>query len=446
MVIEDNRREKERCQTAPGKNMTIAEVNEFLDTYSRSYKHLDVSRMRNFMALLGDPQKKMHYVHVAGTNGKGSCSCMTASILQQAGYKVGLFTSPHIMKFNERIMVNGVQITDDELAELMTEVKAVNDTLEYDQQVNWFEFVTAMGFVWFAKQKCDIVALEVGVGGEFDGTNVIDVPDCAVLMNIGLDHTHQLGDTVEKIARTKSGIIKAGGDAVIYRTTPSVEAVIEQRCNEVGATLHKADFDSIRSISESLDGQVFDACGYEALRIPLAGEHQQKNTAVVLGVVEVLRSKGWKITDEDVREGLAKTSWPVRFEIMSHDPTFILDGGHNPQCIETVKDSLERLVEPGKHIVFLTGILKDKDTFNMTRILSTVSREFVVVTPDSHRAMPADQLAELFVNEGCEPVICDSIVEGIETAIAKAGPDGVVCCVGSMYLAGDVRKYFVEKE
>ncbi len=424
--------------------MTYTEAMAFMDTYTRFYAHLDTSRMRHFMNLLGDPQKRLKFVHVAGTNGKGSCCAMTASILTHAGYKTGLFTSPHIMSFNERFQIDGQLIPDDVLGEIIGEVKEVNDTLDPDHQVNWFEFVTAVAMIWFDRSGCDIVVLEVGMGGEFDGTNVIDVPECAVIMNIGLDHTAQLGNTLEEIASAKAGIIKAGGDVVIYRGRESVEKVFEDRCALLGARLHKADFDSILPISSGLYGQTFDACGYAGLRIPLAGDHQMRNAATVLAVIEVLREKGWHVTEEDVREGLAGTSWPVRFEIMRERPLFIIDGGHNPQCLEAVKAGLEKLVDPSMPVVFLTGALKDKDTATMASILSSAGREFVVVTPDSHRAMPAEELAALFESHGCHVEVCDDLTAGIERAMEKATEKGVVCCVGSLYLAGDVRRYFME--
>lgn len=420
--------------------MDIKEVNAFLDTYSQIYKHLGLHRMQAIMHLLGDPQKQMHFVHVAGTNGKGSCSAMTESILRHAGYTTGLFTSPHLIRFNERMQVCGVQITDDELAEIMTEVVAANDQLE--EKVNWFEIVTAAGLLWFYKKKCDIVVLEVGVGGEFDGTNVIDVPDVAVMMNIGLDHTGQLGDTVEKIATTKSKIIKENGTAVIYRGKDSVEKVIEDRCAEVGARLVKADFDSIVPVSENGLYQVFDVGERKNIQIPLLGEHQRKNTSVVLSVIEVLREKGFEISEEDIYEGLKKVTWPARMQVLQKDPLFILDGGHNPQCIEAVLASLDDMVAPGQNLVFMTGILKGKDAEEMIKSLSGRSKEFVFVAPETKRAQTADDLSAIASEFGCRTTVCGSVPEAVSKSVELAGPDGVVCCVGSLYLAGEVLDYF----
>jgi len=420
--------------------MDIIEVKDFLDTYSVPYKHTDIHRMRELMRRLGDPQKGMHFVHVAGTNGKGSCSAMTESILRTAGYRSGLFTSPHLVRFNERMQICGEEIPDDELADVMTEVVAANDALE--EKVNWFEIVTAAALVWFRRRACDIVVLEVGVGGDFDGTNVIDTPDVAVLMNIGLDHTGQLGDTVEKIAATKAGIIKENGTVVIYRGTDSVEEIFEKRCAEKNASLRKADFGSISLKSEDLRGQVFDIGCYRDLRIPLIGEHQRKNTAVVLKVVEALREKGFVISDEALYEGLRDVSWPVRMQIMGERPLFIVDGGHNPQCVEAVKTSLETLLKEGQRLVFLSGILKGKDASEMFRILSGLSKDFVLVEPATVRAQSADALSDLAKQYGCETTVCGSVPEAVETAVGKAGEDGAVCCVGSLYLAGEILDHF----
>lgn len=393
-------------------------------------------RIRILMEALGDPQRQYRCVHVAGTNGKGSACAMAESILRRAGYRTGLDTSPHLLRFNERIQINGVPVSDECLAAATERVKEAAEAME--EGPNWSEIVTAVALTAFAMEKVEAAVLEVGLGGEFDSTNVIDTPDAAMIMNIGYDHTELLGDTLEKIASAKAGIIKPGGDTVIYRGEPGVEAVFEKAAAERGARLHKADFDSIRPVSETIDGQVFDACGYEGLRLPLAGPHQQRNAAVVITAMEVLRAKGWHITEEDIRAGLAGVVWPARFEVISHDPVFILDGGHNPQCLDAADDALRRLL-PGKSVVFLVGMLRDKDVENMVDRLRTVSDRYVTITPVSDRAMEAEELTKLIRARGGDAVTGGDIARGIELARERAGKDGVVCCLGSLYLAGTVR-------
>lgn len=419
--------------------MTFEDAIAYIDSFYTHQTIPGLHRIRELMEKLGDPQKELKFVHVAGTNGKGSACAMTESILRSAGYRTGLFTSPHIMKFSERIQVNGVCAPDAEIAAVTEEVARVVETLS--EEINWFELVTAIAFVYFAKEHCDIVVTEVGLGGEFDATNVIDTPECAVIMNIGLDHTAALGNTPEEIAHAKAGIIKAGGDVVIYRQSESVEAVFGKACAAAPARLHRADFASIRERESSVDGQVFDAAGYEALRLPLVGTYQQKNAAVVLAVMDVLRQKGYTVSEKDIRDGLARVQWPVRFEVVEHDPLFIIDGGHNPQCLEATTESLCQLL-PGKRVVFLTGVLADKDVKQMTELLSSVGSEYVTVTPDSPRAMTGDELAERLRALGNVAVSCAGIPEGIEKAREMAGKDGVVCCIGSLYLAGEAKKYF----
>ncbi len=422
--------------------MDIHETFEFISSYSNPARRSDFVRVRNLLEKLGNPDKSLKFIHVAGTNGKGSTCAMLASIFRKAGYKTALFTSPHILRYNERMQIDGSPIPDDDLIRVTGKVKdAIDSITDEVLKPNWFEMMMASALVWFAEEKVDIVVFEVGLGGLLDATNVIDVPECAVITNIGLDHTQILGNTLEEIAAQKAGIIKSDGTAVVYRGSESVEKVFEDRCSEVGAELIKADFDSIKPISEDIFGQTFDVEGLENIHIPLAGEHQKKNTAVVICTVRALQAKGWKITDENIRDGLEATVWPVRFEVVSKDPLFIIDGGHNPQCAEAVRDSLNSLIPAGTRIVFLTGILADKDYKDVIDILGSVSKEFITVTPSSHRALESDDLAQFIENRGYIVTPCETIEEGIETAIRTAD-GGVVCCVGSLYLAGDVRRHF----
>ena len=395
------------------------------------------------MEALGNPQKEYPFIHVAGTNGKGSACAMAESILRAAGYRTGLDTSPHLLRFNERIQISGVPVTDECLAEAVERVREAAEDME--EGPNWSEIITAVTFVVFALEKIDVAVLEVGLGGEFDPTNVIDTPAAALIMNIGFDHMEYLGSTLEEIASAKAGIIKPGGDVVIYRGDPGVEEVFERAAAARGARLHKADFDSVQPVSETIDGQVFDACGYEGLTLPLAGPHQQRNASVVITAMEILRRRGWHIAEEDIRAGLARVVWPARFEVISHDPVFILDGGHNPQCLDAAGDALRRLL-PGKRVVFLVGMLRDKDVKQMVARLRTVSSEYVTITPLSDRAMEAKDLTKLIREQGGDAVTGGEIARGIELAREKAGKDGAVCCIGSLYLAGAVRSIMLNTD
>ena len=418
--------------------MTYKEALDYIDGVRWYGSKPGLERVSALLEKLGDPQKHLKFVHIAGTNGKGSCAAMLASVLKAAGYRTGLFTSPYLFRFNERMQLNGRPIEDDVLAELVTEIKPLADAME--DHPTEFELMTAAALLWYRREKCDIVVLEVGLGGRFDATNAIDCPEAAVIMNIGLDHTAILGDTVEQIAFEKAGIIKPGGEVVLYQQPKSVEDVIRRCCEERGARLHVADFAQIAPEFDSLEGQVFSYRG-EPYAIPLLGRHQLRNAAVVLETVSVLRGRGWKLAQDAVEHGLYAVSWPARFELVHEEPSFIVDGGHNPQCAETVAENLQRYFPAQKHVL-LIGVLADKDYAALTEILAPAADAFVCVTPDSERALPAAELGAYLERFEKPVTVCTSIPGGVTAAMAAAGADGVVCAVGSLYMAGEVRACF----
>ena len=381
--------------------MTLDEALYYIHSVCWKGSVPGLERISALLDKMGHPERKLKFIHVTGTNGKGSTCAMLASMFTKAGYKTGLYTSPYLIRFNERIQIDGVQISDEEICRITEYIKPRADSIF--EQPTEFEMVTALGFEYFARQGCDLVVCEVGMGGEFDATNVILPPEAAVICNIGLDHTEVLGDTLEKIAATKSGIIKPGCDAVIYRERPSVEAVFEERCRKVGAKLHKADFDAIRLHTHDLTGQVFDFGRFQALHLPLLGEHQLKNAAVVLTTADVLKARGWAITDENIRQGLATVRWPGRFELLRKDPLFIVDGGHNPQCIEALVQNIRQYLA-GRPLTVLTGVLADKDYHCMyADVARQFAARFVTVTPPNPRALDAQALAEYLRQFGTPP-------------------------------------------
>jgi dihydrofolate synthase/folylpolyglutamate synthase len=398
-----------------------------------------LARTRALLTGMGSPQKRLRFIHVAGTNGKGSVSAMLASILQRAGFRTGLYTSPYLRSFNERMRVNGEPISGTELAELTAAI--VPHARAMPDPPTEFELITAIAMTWFEKRDCQAVVLETGLGGRLDSTNVIETPICSVITNIGLDHTRELGGTVEEIAAEKAGIIKKGRPAVAYELPESVTAVIAARCRETGSRLIQANFSKIHLVSDSLDGQFFSYGACRRLRLPLLGAHQLKNAALAIETVAVLRGNGFDISDEAVRRGLARTVWPARFELISQRPWFVVDGGHNPQCAETVMENLLHYFPDQKRIL-LFGVLADKDYIGQAAILNAAADAFVTVTPPGPRALPAETLAKALHVFGKPVSAGGSIPEGIETALSLAGEAGVVCSVGSLYSAGPVRAYF----
>ena len=397
-----------------------------------------LTRIRELLERLGDPQKKLRFIHIAGTNGKGSCAAMTASILKAAGYKTGLYTSPYLYRFNERMQINGRQIEDDALAEIVSRVRPAAEAMT--DHPTEFELMTAAALLWYAQETCDVVVLEVGLGGRFDATNIIDAPEAAVIMNIGLDHTAVLGDTLEQIAFEKSGILKPGTDAVLFEQGEEATGVVRRRCEELGVPLHIADFSQLVSEFDSLYGQSFTYRG-QPYALPLLGAHQLKNAAVVLELVEVLREKGWKLEQGDVEHGLYAVSWPGRFELVSDEPYFVVDGGHNPQCAETVRDNLLHYF-PDKRRILLLGVLRDKDYPGLTAILDKAADEYVCITPASGRALPAEELAEHLKRYGKPVTVCGSIRDGVTETLKRSDEDSAVCAVGSLYSVGEIRACF----
>ena len=414
--------------------MDILEAISYIHQLPKGLKP-GLHRIRRLLALLGDPQKELKVVHIAGTNGKGSTAAMIASILQKAGYQTGLFTSPFIYRFHERIQLAGQQISDEDLAAVTTFVRPLAESME--DIATEFELVSCIGFEYFKRKGCDIIVLEVGMGGALDSTNVIDVPEVAVLTNIGLDHTDYLGSTVAEIATTKAGIIKEGGHAVLYPGQKDVEDVITAICAERNVSLKLADFNALHRVSHSLEGQVFDCGSRKALKLPLLGEHQLHNAAVVLAIIDTLIEKGWKITEENIYEGMACVTWPGRFDIMRRDPLFIIDGGHNPQCIEALVQNIRDYLTD-RRVVVLSGVLADKDYGEMFRPVMGLVEQFVCITPPNPRQLKAEKLAEHLREKGCLATACDTIATGVAKAIELAGTDGVVLCFGSLYSIADI--------
>lgn len=419
--------------------MTYEEALSYIHSICWKGSKLGLDRTRELLGKLDDPQKELKFIHIAGTNGKGSTAAMLSSILEEAGYRVGLYTSPFINRFNERMQVNHQPIPDEELAALTEYVRPHADAMA--DSPTEFELITALAMVWFARQKCDIVVLEVGMGGELDSTNIIDVPEAAVIAAMGMDHVKELGPTMADIARAKAGIIKEGGRVVSYGGNPEADEVIAAVCRARKASLRQPDFSAIVPGDFGLEGQTFSYKGWRGLRIPLVGAYQMNNAAVVLETVEVLRQRGWNISDEAVRQGLADTRWPARFEVLRRDPVFIVDGGHNPHGIRATAESLRRLF-PGRKITFVTGVMADKDVEHILGLIVPLAEQFFTVRPDNPRAMDAGELAARIEAMGAKATACASVQDGVDRAIQAEGPHGVACALGSLYMSGEVRSCF----
>lgn len=415
--------------------MNITETLNYIHSKVWTGGTFGIDSTRELLEKMGNPEKKLKFVHVAGTNGKGSTAAMIASILHKAGYRVGLYTSPYIITFNERMQIDGENISDEELCELTEYIRPMVEKMS--QRPSEFELITCLAMEYYLRHECDVVVLEVGLGGTMDSTNAIECPEAAVIVNIGLDHMQVLGNTLEEIAEAKAGIIKENCDCVVYHQDPAVEAVFERVCRDKHANMHIAGVESIALVKASLKGQVFDYGDMKGLQIALLGEHQLHNTAVVLKTIEVMKSKGWNVSDDAIRAGLSTVRWPGRFEVVREDPLFIIDGGHNPQCLDALTQAFRDYI-PGKKIVFLNGCMADKDYGAMFMDLVPFAQEFVTVTPNNPRALQAEALKEHLSVYKLPVTACASVAEGVRTAVEHAGKDGVVCTCGSLYMIGEI--------
>ena len=402
--------------------------------------------MQSLLEKLGNPHMGVKYVHIAGTNGKGTTSAFLASVLREAGYKTGLYTSPFIQRFNERIQVNGEQIPDEDLARITTRIsEAVPEVMaEGRRRPTIFELITALGFCWFKEQDCDIVVLEVGMGGRLDATNAILDEDSVVsaMVNIGFDHMEFLGDTLPLIAGEKAGIIKENGDVVVYGQSPEVEKVFYDKAMEKHASYTRSDNEA--AVVEKMDvtGTTFSFGPWRDVKIRLLGLYQVRNACTALTVVERLRLHGYAITDEQVYAGMEKAIWPGRAELLRQDPTVIVDGAHNPQGFEALMETME-LLFPGKKLRIVLGVLADKDFNAGIDVAIPHAKKFYAVTPPSYRALDAGALAQDIREKSEVPVApFESIPAAIEAALAESDKDDVIAILGSLYQVGDVRSYF----
>ncbi len=410
--------------------MTGEEAVTWLEGQGWSQQRAGLGRMVSLLDALGNPQKACRYVHITGSNGKGSVAATVASVLRKCGYKTGLFTSPHLEDFRERVQVNGALIPADALGRLAGQVKDAAQRL--NDPPSQFELTAAVGFLYFQESKCDIVVLEVGMGGALDATNAIDPPEAAVFTNITLEHTEYLGNTLEEIARTKAGILKPGCDAVC--DGGGAAGVIQGVCGERKVPFHGVDRDRLVPLEHTLRGQRFLWDG-RALTTPLLGGHQLQNAATALTTLEVLAARGWRIPWEAVVSGFRDVSWPARMEVLRQRPLFLLDGGHNPQCAQAAAQCFSEILD--KKVTFLLGFLADKDWKTMLSLLAPFAKSFLCVTPPSPRALPGEQLAAELTQKGCEAIFFPTIQGAVDAA---QNTDAV--CFGSLYLAGEVRRAF----
>lgn len=425
--------------------MTFEETLKKIDTYQRFSRKPGLERMTALLSRLGNPQKKLKFVHVAGTNGKGTACTLLASVLTAAGYRTGLYLSPHVSDFRERIQLCGKMIPKEEFISTASHIfSAADELVENEVQINFFEIVTAIAFDWFAERQCDAVVLEVGLGGRFDATNVIQNTLISVIMSISYDHIEVLGNTLTAIAGEKCGIIKPGRPVVCSpEEPPEALEVIRRAAAKAGSPLTEASLDGLNVIRSSLAGTEIEYHG-AVLKLPFLGKHQVRNADTVLSVLDVLCREGWSIPAEAVRQGFASASLPARLEVLSEDPPVLLDGAHNPDGTRALAEAI-RYYLPGRRIIAVMGMMADKDTAAAVQNLSGLFSEVFTAAPPSPRAMSAEEFAALWRSTGAKAQAAGSCREALSLAFSAMRPGGAVVICGSLYLAGELRGAALEK-
>lgn len=409
-------------------NMEYIEALNYIHSCPKLSKPMGNENLKSVLRELGSPENKLSFVHIAGTNGKGSVSAMTENVLRCAGCRTGLFTSPFIERFNERIKFCGKDIKDDELAEIATIVSETAKRIHVE--LAEFSVILAVALLYFEKKACDIVVLETGLGGRLDATNVIPKSLVSAITSIGFDHMQYLGNTITDIAFEKAGIIKNNGRVVLYpEPTSEVMGVFSSVAKEKNAFLtvcNKADADGEMTVYKG-----------KKYNLSLRGEYQHKNSAVCLEIIEVLRDSGYAITDSDIRKGLESTRWPGRFEWIT--PRILLDGCHNTQGAAEFAKSIKKI---DSRITIVTGVMIDKDYEGIAEILSTVSKKIIVTKCDVPRSLEPSEYKKVFEKYGVDAMICETSREAMNAALASEG----ICAVcGSLYLIGEVRKEFKDE-
>lgn len=421
--------------------MNMEDVIQLINTNRGDGKKESLNRMQRLLDKIGNPEKALTFVHIAGTNGKGSTASFVSEILIQASIRTGVFTSPHLEVINERIRINKDYITDEALITATEHVALVVDEVEKDsgERLYSFEILTAVALLYFYQQGCELVVLETGIGGRLDATNTIPAPEVAIVTSIGMDHTRVLGDTLEKITTEKAGIIKENGTVVIPHFTPSIDQVFDEAAAEKKAVLIKTSDKDLKDLRVTEEGSTFTYKHYRDVMIRMVGRHQVSNALLAIEAALILREKGYEIADEDIKQGIAETYWPGRMEKIQRDPTIFIDGAHNPEGVVKLRESIESLFPEG-NLTLVVGMMKDKDYMRMIEEILPFAKKIYTVSPDPYRGFAARVVAKELKNKGIDAESFDSVNEVIEFLENQKNKSETIIVFGSLYLIGDIKR------
>lgn len=420
--------------------MTYEEARAFIEDTARYGAVLGLDTVTELMRRLGNPQDDLKFVHIAGTNGKGSTLAYISTILKEAGYRVGRYISPTIFDYRERIQVNEEYITREGVARLAGQIQKAGLQMLKDgfSHPTTFEVETAMAFLWFREMNCDIVVLECGMGGLTDATNVVKNTLVSVFSEIGRDHMGFLGNTVQEIARVKAGIIKPGAKAVSAVQRPEAREVLVETCQEMKADFREVSREEMEDVCCAFENQSFAYKGMKGLKPGLLGSWQIDNAALAVEAVLALEEAGFPVTEEQICKGLSKTVWPGRFTVIERHPLFVADGAHNRDAADRLLETLE-LYFPDKRKIFITGVLADKEyDYIMSRLAPLAANIITVMTPDNPRALSAESLAEDIRKYNEHVETAESLGDAVRRARACAGEDDLILAFGSLSYLGEL--------
>ena len=421
--------------------MNYTEARACIQESQRFGHEMGLKAITILLDRMGNPQDDLKFIHIAGTNGKGSVNAHLASVLKEAGYRVGRFVSPTLYGYRERIQINDEWIPREDFAEGMTVLWPILEGMVKEGLPcpSPFEIETALSFWYFKEKGCDIVALECGLGGETDATNVIRNTVIAILTAVGMDHMEFLGDTPEKIARTKAGILKPGAVMVTGRQKAGVIEEIRRVCREKGNALIIGNPDEVQVLSSTLEEQTFV---YRNLKVTihLAGAHQIDNAVIAIEALRELNHHGFVISDDHIAAGMAKTVWNGRFTRLTKNPDFLVDGAHNPDAAARLKDAIQQYY-PGRRLIFIIGMYKDKQVHTLMEMMAPMAEQIFTIETSSNdydRVLPKEKLAEVIreFNPAVSP--CDTINIAVDKARQCAGIDGVIVAFGSLSFIGEL--------
>ena len=422
--------------------MNYEEARKYLTEVTKYGSVPGLDSIRELMRRLGNPQDKLKFIHIAGTNGKGSVLAYLSTILKKAGYRTGRYVSPTLFSYRERIQVDGERIGREELARLTEIVRDASEDMERDGLCHptSFETETAVAWLYFAEQNCDIVVLETGMGGTLDATNIVRTTVLEILTPVSMDHMEFLGDTLAAIAGQKAGIIKPHTTVVSAQQEAEAMEVIEKTCREKECTLHTVDQESLSDVVYGWDRQKLSYRNWKDVEISLAGRYQIQNAMTALEAVNALRELGYKIADSDVYEGMRETVWRGRFTVIRKNPAVILDGAHNPAAARELKASLEQYFS-GRTLRYIFGMFRDKDHEKVIELTAPLAEHIITVeTPDNVRATPAEALKEEVARVNPSVEAAKSIADAVEKTLSQASPEDVIVIFGSLSFLGEAER------